>query len=84
MKHRSTTPPPRANSTETAADTRPEYVRRRDAARFLGLAVGTLANWASAGKGPAFHRLGGGNVIVYDLAELTRFAQAGRIETSAA
>ena len=84
MKHRSTTPPPSATSLETAPDTRPEYVRRRDAARFLGVAVGTLANWASAGKRPAFHRLGGGTVVVYDLAELTRFARAGRIETSAA
>ncbi len=84
MKHRSPSPTSRATPPEAAPYTRPEYVRRRDAARFLGVAVGTLANWASAGKGPAFHRLGGGNVVVYDLAELTRFAQAGRVETSAA
>ncbi len=84
MKYRKTTHLPDEHPPRDPHDVRPEYVRRREAARFLGLAVGTLANWASAGKGPAFHRLGGGNVIVYDVAELTRFAQAGRIETSAA
>ncbi len=56
---------------------RPEYLRRDAAARFLGLAPGTLANWASAGTGPAFHRVG--RIPLYDLAELRRFVTRGRV-----
>jgi hypothetical protein len=65
-------------------DNRPQYVRRREAARFLGLSYGTLSNWASAGRGPSFHRLGGGKVVLYAIEELTRFAEAGRVEMRAA
>lgn len=60
---------------------RPEYLRRREAARFLGLAPSTLANWLCAGKGPAVHHVG--RVPLYDLAELRRFVGAGRVETVA-
>ena len=65
-------------------DQPPQYVRRREAAAFLGLAPGTLANWASAGRGPSFRRLGGGKVVVYELADLTRFADSGLVEMQAA
>jgi predicted DNA-binding transcriptional regulator AlpA len=64
-------------------DNRPQYVRRREAARFLGLSYGTLSNWASAGRGPSFHRLGG-RTVIYELSALHAFVAAGRVETSAA
>ncbi|MBM7806196.1 hypothetical protein JOD57_002033 [Geodermatophilus bullaregiensis] len=57
----------------------PVFVRRSEAAAFLGLTTGTMANWASAGRGPAFHRVG--SRVLYDLAELVRFVAAGRVET---
>ncbi|RBY87005.1 hypothetical protein DQ240_08155 [Blastococcus sp. TF02A-26] len=56
------------------------YLRRDDAARFLGLATGTLANWASAGRGPSFHRIG--RIPLYDLAELRRYVEGRRIGTT--
>jgi hypothetical protein len=65
-------------------DKLPQYVRRREAATFLGVAPGTLANWASAGRGPSFRRLGGGKVVLYDLADLARFAELGLVEMRAA
>lgn len=36
----------------------PPFLSRQDAARLLGLSAKTLANWASAGRGPTFYRLG--------------------------
>jgi predicted DNA-binding transcriptional regulator AlpA len=46
-----------------AAQAQPRFLRARDAARHIGLAEKTLANWRSAGKGPRFSRLG--RAIVY-------------------
>ncbi len=62
-------------------DKRPEYVRRREAARFLGLAPRTLANWACIpGRGPSFHRVG--RTVLYEMNELRAFVVAGRVERS--
>jgi hypothetical protein len=63
-------------------DRRPEYLRRDAAARFLGLAPGTLANWASAGTGPAFHRVG--RIPLYDLADLRRYVESSRVRATGA
>ena len=65
-------------------DVRPEYVRRREAARFLGISYGTLSNWASAGVGPSVYRLGTGKVVLYAVHELHDFINAGRVEMRSA
>jgi hypothetical protein len=62
-----------------STDGPPRYLRRSEAAAFLGLTTGTLANWASAGRGPAFHRVG--SRVLYDVAELVRFVSARLVET---
>ena len=59
---------------------RPEYIRRREAARFLGISYGTLSNWASAGVGPTVYRLGSGKVVLYAVHELHAYIHAGRVE----
>lgn len=47
------------------------------AAKYLGVAPGTLKNWRSAGQGPRYikihHRL-----IRYDLVDLDRFIEANK------
>ena len=63
-------------------DVRPVYVRRREAARILGLAEGTLANQAAQKRGPAFHRIG--RTVLYDVNELRRYVDAGRVEMASA
>ena len=70
---------PRINPQERH-DARPEYVRRREAARFLGISYGTLSNWASAGVGPTVYRLGTGKVVLYAVHELHAYISAGRVE----
>jgi hypothetical protein len=60
----------------------PVYVRTRQASQITGIAEGTLNNWRSQGRGPAFHKIG--RTVLYDLAELHRVINAGRVETSAA
>lgn len=42
-----------------------------DAARALGIAPGTLANWRRQGRGPRFARVG--RRVVYPIDELRRF-----------
>jgi len=54
-----------------------EYLRRDDAAKFLGLSKSTLANWASEGKGPTFHKVG--RIPVYPVVELRRFVEANTV-----
>jgi predicted DNA-binding transcriptional regulator AlpA len=58
--------------------TNTEYLRRADAASFLGLSVSTLANWASAGRGPTYHKMG--RVPMYSLAELRRFVESQTVK----
>ncbi len=62
----------------------PQYVRRPEAARYLGLSVGTLENWACQpdGRGLAFHKVGG--IVLYDVMELARFVQARRVQSGRA
>ena len=61
-------------------DVRHEYLRRDQAARFLGLAPGTMANLASCGRGPAYHRVG--RTVLYAISDLRQFVAAGRVETT--
>lgn len=51
-----------------------DYMRRADAANYLGLSSSTLANWASEGKGPVFHKVG--RIPLYAVTELRRFVEA--------
>ena len=58
---------------------RPEYVRRREAARFMGLSEGTLRNWASSypRRGPSFFKVSG--IVLYEMSELRRFVSQGLV-----
>jgi predicted DNA-binding transcriptional regulator AlpA len=58
------------------------WLRARDAAAVLGVAVGTLADWRCEGKGPPFKRLG--RAVVYDLAELNAWMEQRPSFTSTA
>ena len=60
----------------------PHYLRRADAAAYLGLSPSTLGNWASAGIGPSYSRLGG--ATVYAVADLDAYVAASRVETTGA
>ncbi len=62
----------------------PQYVRRPEAARYLGLSVGTLENWAchADGRGLAFHKVGG--IVLYDVEELARFVRTRRVQAERA
>lgn len=68
--------------TAPASDPTPVYLTRAEAASLLGLAVGTLQNWASAGRGPSFHRVG--SRVLYDLSDLRAYVAAGRVEMAGA
>jgi hypothetical protein len=63
--------------------TLPTYVDTRAAAAFLGISEGTARNWRTAGIGPSFHRVGSRRVV-YDVAVLRAFVEAGYVQTSAA
>jgi predicted DNA-binding transcriptional regulator AlpA len=54
-----------------------EYLRRDEAAKFLGMSKSTLANWASEGRGPIFHKVG--RIPVYAVTELRRFVEANTV-----
>jgi excisionase family DNA binding protein len=58
------------------------FLTRPEAAVLLGLAVGTLQNWASARRGPSFHRVG--SRVLYDVRDLHAYVAAGRIEMEGA
>jgi predicted DNA-binding transcriptional regulator AlpA len=58
------------------------WLRARDAAAVLGVAVGTLADWRCEGKGPPFKRLG--RAVVYDLAALNAWMEQRPSFTSTA
>lgn len=55
-----------------------DFLTPKQAAEFLGLAVGTLANWRVRGDGPRFFRLGGsrGGYVRYDRADLAAYARS--------
>lgn len=53
-------------------------VMPNEAARYLGVAAKTLANWRSMGHGPAYIRHGAGNVA-YLRADLEAYRAAQRV-----
>lgn len=56
------------------------HLRPIDAARYLGLAVATLAKQRSQRVGPRFSRLG--RVILYDVADLDAWLRAHKTDSS--
>ena len=62
----------------TTSSTR--YLTEHEAADLLGLKRGTLSNWRSQRRGPAYVRLGGGRVIRYRIDDLQRFADQYRVD----
>lgn len=58
----------------------PQYIDERQAAAILGLKRGTLSNWRSERRGPAYVRLGGGRVIRYKISEIEAFAEKYRVD----
>ncbi|MCA0935314.1 helix-turn-helix domain-containing protein [Vibrio alginolyticus] len=47
------------------------YLSRKEVARILKVSPGTLANWASVGKGPGYVKLGG--KVCYPVAALKAY-----------
>ncbi len=62
------------------ATTIQKTVSRTEAAGILGVRVNTLAVWAHAGRGPAYLKIG--RTVRYDVTDLERFMQQGRVRTS--
>lgn len=63
----------------TTSTAQPHNLNPRGAAEYLNLRAGTLANWRSAGKGPAFIRVGG--AIRYSTDSLDAWLKANTIGT---
>jgi hypothetical protein len=59
----------------------PRYLRRRDAARFLGIAAATLRNWQYLGCGPECITVNGARL--YEIRELVAFVDAHRLTIGA-
>lgn len=72
-----------SSSTTMLFDERDHAVMPNEAARYLGVATKTLANWRSMGYGPAYIRHGAGNVA-YLRADLEAYRDAQRIAPIAA
>jgi len=66
-----------SSSTSKIFDERDHAVMPNEAARYLGVATKTLANWRAAGKGPNYIRHGGGNVV-YLRADLEAYRDTQR------
>lgn len=57
------------------------FLNTSQTAAYLGLAAQTLREWRCAGRGPAYHRLGGGGLTgrcLYRLSDLEAYLQARR------
>jgi|Deesub1362B_J571_1020462.scaffolds.fasta_scaffold58691_1 predicted site-specific integrase-resolvase len=57
-----------------------ELLTEKEAAEFLGIARGTLANYRSAGKGPPYVKIEG--TIRYRKADLEAYIEAHRVDPS--
>ena len=62
----------------------PEYVRRREAARIVKLAVGTLENLAAKRMGPPYFVPKGTRTVLYSVEELHRWINDGRVQPGTA
>lgn len=71
------------SSTSKIFDATEYGVRPNETARYLGVAMGTLANWRASGKGPPYVRLEGGNVV-YLREDLEAYRASQRVVPTAA
>jgi len=74
------------NPVSTTADIGPTrtWLRNDPAAEYLGLKGQTLRRYRMDGKGPAFHRVGGGKGrILYSLDDLDRWIESHRVDPTA-
>ena len=55
------------------------YLSTIEAAEYLGIAVGTLANFRSQGKGPCYYKLE--RRILYDLCDLATWLKNHKVFT---
>ncbi len=58
-----------------------KFLSTDEAAKKLGKAIGTLANWRMIGKGPRFIKVGWG--IIYDPVEVDKFIKEQNNERAA-
>ncbi len=56
----------------------PDRMNTRAAAKYMGVAAGTLEQWRCKGKGPAYIRVGG--KIVYARSTLTDYLRRHTVE----
>ncbi|HCF4553571.1 TPA: helix-turn-helix domain-containing protein [Pseudomonas aeruginosa] len=64
-------------TTATASLKPNDYLKRRDAAEYLGVSFNTLTCWASEKKGPPFYKPG--KHCLYKVAELDAFRESRRV-----
>lgn len=57
--------------------TKNPLLTRKDAARYLGISVSTLARWAMEGTGPAYSKAGR---VRYRLSDLDAFIEEHRVQ----
>lgn len=57
-----------------------KYLRRKEAAAYLGIAAQTLARWAVEGFGPAMCKMG--RAVAYSVEDLEQFARSRRVAAS--
>lgn len=66
------------NTTATPTATTPRFLSRKEAAAYLRLTPGTLANLHLTGRGPNYYRRG--NTTYYLLDDLVAWIMAGKID----
>lgn len=62
------------STTPTSANAPVGALKNGDAARYLGIAPGTLANWRAEGEGPRWTKLG--TAVVYRIIDLDAYLAA--------
>jgi hypothetical protein len=67
-----------------APDTEPMFVRTKKAGPLIGFMEGTMIQWRHQGRGPAYFIPPGTRTVLYDVRELRRFVEAGRVQTAGA
>ncbi|ADT97887.1 helix-turn-helix transcriptional regulator [Mycolicibacterium gilvum] len=65
---------------QTMTDTPAEWLNRPDAAKYLGVAVKTLAQWAWLKEGPRYAKYA--NTTRYRRADLDKFVESRFVEVS--
>ena len=72
----------KARETHERHDTATQYLRGKEAGPLIGVKEGTLTQWRHKGRGPAYFIPPGTRTVLYDVTELRRFVERGRVETA--